>query len=112
MHAGVRIIIMATIDSSESLNLFCRRQGVVAFRGDQLKYGMNIIIIMAVETRDLLLRLLPVYEMNATSVKIKVRHDSSIHQGVCTKTCPHLHGHSLQQSKVYYVKVQVSIMPQ
>lgn len=71
---------------------------------------MNIIIIMAVETRDLLLRLLPVYEMNETSVKIKVRHDSSIHQGVCTKTCPHLHGHSLQQSKVYYVKVQVSIM--
>ena len=37
--------------------------------------------------------------MSETSVKIKVQHDSNIHQGVCVQNCPNQHG-SHQQSKV------------
>jgi hypothetical protein len=37
--------------------------------------------------------------MSETSVKIKVQHDSGIHQGACVQNCPN------QQSKVYNSKI-------
>ena len=34
-------------------------------------------------------RLLPTSAMSETSIKIKIQHDDSIHQGVCGENCPH-----------------------
>ena len=56
----------------------------------------------------LLYRLLPVYDMSETSVKIKVQHDSNIHQGICAQNCPNQHG-SRHQSKVYNCTMAKSI---
>ena len=38
--------------------------------------------------------------MSKTSVKIKVQHDSNIHQGVCVQNFPKQHGYHQLQPKV------------